>query len=247
MSNLSLAMAHLLRSWRSLRGRELICALLMALYLGTESLGPMVDFAPVAQPWVPLAIATARLLFQALVFLLCWLPADRSESADLGARTRRLILAVGVGAGAAAISSNLLIPLLAPLVLPWLLDPAALLSACSACRAQNLLHKSWINVLGEALYVGLVGGLLVALAEMRARRRNKDLALQRLLGEQSRYAEAAMAARLRAKIAQVDPQQLFDSLLSIEQAYAQGQPQAPAQLDQLIARLRSAMSAGRQA
>lgn len=247
MSSVSLAMAHLLRSWRSLRGRELVCALLVALYLGTESLGPMMDFAPVAQPWGPLARVMVRLLVQALVFLLCWLPADRSGSADLAARTRRLILAVGVGAGAAAILSNLLIPLLIPLVLPWLLDPAALLSACAVCPAQDLLHKSWVNVLGEALYVGLVGGLLVALAEMRARRRDKNLALQRLLGEQSRYAEEAMAARLSAKIAQVDPQQLFDSLLVIEQAYARGEPQAPAQLDQLIARLRSAMSAGRQA
>ncbi|MDC8773621.1 hypothetical protein [Roseateles albus] len=243
MSNVSLAMAHLLRSWRSLRGRELACALLVALYLGTESLGPMLDFAPVAQPWAPLVVATARLLFQALVFLLCWLPADRSESADPAVRTRRLVLAVGVGAGAAAVLSNLVFPLL----LPWLLDPATLRLACSVCQAENPLPKSWVTVLGEALYVGLVGGLLVALAEMRARRRAKDLALQRLLAEQSRYAEAAMAARLRAKIAQVDPQQLFDSLLSIEQAYAQGQPQAPAQLDQLIARLRSAMSAGRQA
>lgn len=242
MSRVYLAMAHLLRSWRSLRGRELSCALLVALYLGTESLGPMVDFGPVAQPWAPLTRVTVALLLQALVFLLCWLPADRSGSADLAARTRRLILAVGVGAGAAAVLSNLL----APLVLPWLLDPTALQSACGACQAQSLRDKSWVHVLGEALSVGLVGGLFVALAEMRARRRSNDLALQRLLGEQSRYAEEVMAARLSAKIAQVDPQQLFDSLLVIERAYAQGEPQAPAQLDQLIARLRSAMSAGRQ-
>ncbi|MCV2357970.1 hypothetical protein LNV08_03185 [Paucibacter sp. TC2R-5] len=240
---LSLAVAHLLSSWRSLRRRELACAVLVALYLGAEGLDRVVDFAPVAQPWAPLALATVQLLFQALVFLLCWLPADRSESADPAVRTRRLVLAVVVGAGAAAFLSYLVFSLL----LPLLLDPAALRLACGDCRAQSPLHKSWLNVLGAALNVLVVGGLVVALAEMRARRRDKDLALQRLLGEQSRYAEEAMAARLRAKIAQVDPQQLFDSLLSIEQAYAQGQPQAPAQLDRLIARLRRAMSAGRQA
>ncbi len=238
----SSAITHLFCSWRSVRGRELICAVLVALYLGAEALDRMVDFAPVAQPWTPLAVATSRLLFQALVFLQCWLPADRSGSADLAARTRRLVLAVGVGAAAGAILSNLLVPL----VLPWLLPSSGVLSVCGACQAQNLLHKSWVNVLGNALNVGVVGGLLVALTEMRARCRGKDLALQRFLGEQSRYAEEAMAAKLSAKIAQVDPQQLFDSLLTIEQAYAQGKSQAPVQLDQLIARLRRAMGAGQQ-
>ena len=240
---LPLAVSHLLGSWRSLRGRELACAVLVALYLGTERLGPMLDFAPQARPWAPLVLATAQLLLQALVFLLCWLPADRSESADPAVRTRRLVLAVVVGAGAAAFLSNLVFSLL----LPMLLGPEALRLACGVCQAQNPLHRSWLHVLGAALNVWVVGGLVVALAEMNRRRRGRALALQRLLDEQSRYAEQAMAARLSAKIAQIDPQQLFDALQLIEQAYAQGEPQAPAQLDRLIARLRRAMSPGQQA
>ncbi len=231
------ALSHLWHSWRSVRGRELACAVLVALYLGTENLGPMLDFAPTPNRWTALALSIGQLLLQALVFLLCWLPADRSE-AEHPRRSQRLMLASLLGAAASA----LILRFLLPLVLPLLLDVNAGQSACSVCSlSDRWLSKSWLNLLGEAVNVLVAGGLLVAVFEMLSRRRRADAALQRLLDEQSRYARDAMAARLLAKQAQVDPQGLFKALLGVEQAYAAGDAQAPAQMDALIAQLRAAM------
>ncbi|MCV2369953.1 hypothetical protein [Roseateles oligotrophus] len=228
--------AHVWQSWRSMRGSELGCALLVAVYLGMESLGPMLDFGSGPDRWTALMLSTGKLMCQSLFVFLCWLPADRSDPAD-PRRTRCLLLAVLLGA---AISS-LLLRWLMPHIL--LLAPVAF--ACNICPAYDPSGASWLNGLGEALNAWIAGGLVVAAFEMLTRRRRSDAALQALLNEQSRCAREAMAARLAAKQAQLEPQALFDSLLAIEQAYARGDGQAPTQMDGLIAQLRAAMGGGR--
>jgi hypothetical protein len=233
-------LAHIGHSWRSLRCRELGAAVLVALYLGAENLGFMIDFAPGPDYVQSLALNVLQLLLQSLVFLLWWLPAERSEATH-PRRLQRLALTVLLGAAVAVLLQQLFLAALLPWLLPLMFGPGGLPSACSACPPHNPLDRAWIALAGDALNVMVVGGLLVAVHEMLSRRRHNAATLQQLLGEQSRYAHEAMAARLSATRAQVDPQQLFDSLLSIERAYAQGDAQAPAQLDHLIAQLRAAI------
>ncbi|MCV2351004.1 hypothetical protein [Paucibacter sp. Y2R2-4] len=227
---------HVWRSWKSLRGGELLCALAVALYLSVESLGPLLDFEPEPQSWTYLALSMGQLCIQALVILLCWLPADRSAS-NHARRGLRLLAATGLG----ALGSALLLGLLMPPLLSWLTDPQLLAAACRVCAVPDLIRPSWSHGLGVALNAWVAGGLVVAAYEMHQRRRRSAQALQHLQEEQSRYARDAVAASLAAKKAQMEPQVLFEALLAIESAYARGDPDAASQMDGLIAQLRAAM------
>jgi len=228
--------AHVWHSWKSLRAGELLCALAVALYLSVESLGPLMDFAPEPRSWAYLALTTGQLCSQALMVLLCWLPADRS-AAGHARRSLRLLVATGLS----ALGSALLLSLLMPPLLAWLTDPQQLAADCRICGVAALMRPTWSHVLGNALNAWVAGGLVVAAYEMYKRRRRSAQALHYLQEEQSRYARDAVAASLAAKRAQMEPQQLFESLLVIEAAYARGDPNAATQMDGLIAQLRAAM------
>nr|WP_276597370.1 histidine kinase [Pelomonas aquatica] len=77
--------------------------------------------------------------------------------------------------------------------------------------------------------------------EFHSLRRRQDQAAQDLLREHSQLRRHALAARLAALQAQVDPALLFDALVSVEQAYAGRDPGASARLERLIRHLRVAL------
>jgi LytS/YehU family sensor histidine kinase len=77
--------------------------------------------------------------------------------------------------------------------------------------------------------------------EFRTLRRRQDQAAQDLLREHSQLRRHALASRLAALQAQVDPALLFDALVSVEQAYGRADPTASARLERLIRHLRVAL------
>nr|WP_255719603.1 histidine kinase [Pelomonas sp. P8] len=83
--------------------------------------------------------------------------------------------------------------------------------------------------------------MIVGVLEFGTLRRRQARAAQDLLREHSQLRRHALAARLAALQAQVDPTLLFDALVAIEQAYDRHDPDASARLERLIRHLRVAL------
>src|SRR6202008_4656040 len=107
------------------------------------------------------------------------------------------------------------------------------------CKSMPALPQRFA---ADFLATLLPGGLAIALIEMLRRRWRSDAQLQMLLNEQATLGRQAMAARLAAMQAQVEPRFLFDVLVDVQQQYALGQGDAAAeQLERLIHHLRVAL------
>lgn len=219
-------------AWRSLRREEFAVFFGASLLLGAIDLGSLIEYRVGDQ--LPQVLARHMLVPQltGLVLLLCWLPVARGSTGG-AMRLRRIVgvtllgSALGMGASAALVAA-----------MSW---P----SMCDIISAQH--HNPPCTVfsvaaqLGDTLWVFLPSLLIIGVLELHARRRRQEAAAQALLQEHAELRRRALAARLAALQAQVEPGLLFDALVAIEKAYARHDPQASARLDRLIRHLRIAL------
>ncbi|OWQ47692.1 hypothetical protein CDL60_09795 [Roseateles noduli] len=223
---------HVWHSWRSLRREELSWFLLMGVFFGLLDVSSV--FYVMDNPRWPAALANQMItpLLVALALLLTWLPAARSALDDRW-RIARLGAAVVIGALLAKLFYSQLMPLL------------ELPSIAELARERKgegpYLPIRWLNFIGESLSICVNAGLSVAWIEMVMRRRRTRARLEALLREQSAMQRDAVAARLAALQAQVEPQFLFDTLVDIERAYGRADHEAPDQMERLIRHLRVAL------
>lgn len=224
--------AHVWRSWRSVRARELAAILLVGLMFAALDSSSL--FAVFDQPGWPLALARQVLapLLIALLIALLWLPVDRS-AAQQPARSWLLAAALLLGAGLAQ--------LLLRELLQWLDWPDAMALLMQKEGKPPYPRWHWTGMLGDAIFCTLGAGLAVAVHEMNRRQQLIESAMQRSLQEQAVLKRKAMTARLATLQAQVDPQFLFDTLVGIEQDYARGESGAALRMEQLIRHLRVAL------
>lgn len=219
-------------SWRSLRWREAAVFVIAALMFGAIDLTSLLEYRVGEQ--LPQVLARHVLLPQVsgLALLLCWLPAARSTATG-PKRRRQLILATLIGS---AVGMGLTYALMQTLPWPSICD---LYSAahgkprCSVFRITALV--------GDTLWVFMPALMIVSGLEIHAQRKRQDEAARELLREHGRLRRHALASRLAALQAQVDPGLLFDALVAIEQSYARQEPDASARLERLITHLRVAL------
>lgn len=224
-------LGHLLRSWRSVRGAEITGFLALGLLYGAVDLTSLAEAKDIARPW---ALFWRLLLSPALctvVLLLTWLPADRSAP-TWRYRSHALVAATVLGC---------LIAVPLTWAVPDWLDLPTLQELCAPkCLPQNL--PLWQRFTGDFLSVLLPGALAIGVVEMLRRRWRSQAQLQALVEEQTALGRQALAARLAAMQAQVEPRFLFDVLVDVQQQYALGQSDdAAEQLERLIHHLRAAL------
>jgi hypothetical protein len=224
-------LGHLLRSWRSVRGVEIAGFVALGLLYGAVDLTSLADAKEIQRPW---ALFFRLLLSPALctvVLLLAWLPVDRSSPAWRG-RPHALVAATLLG-------SLVAVPLMWA-VPEWLNLPTLQELCAPKCKPDSL--PLWQRFTGDFLSVLLPGALAIAVIEMLRRRWRSQAMLQALVEEQAALGRQAMAARLAAMQAQVEPRFLFDVLVDVQQQYALGQSDnAAEQLERLIHHLRVAL------
>lgn len=222
---------HLIASWRSVRWYELGGFLALGLLYGVVDLAALADVKHIDDPW-PLFW---RLLLSppicTVVLLLVWLPADRSEPGHR-LRNQRLMLAAVLG-------SLISVPLL------WGIGDLAgwptWQDLCTEPKCKTPLSIKQ-RFAADFLYTLLPSSLSLALIEMLRRRWRSEAMLQSLLNEQAALGRQAMASRLAAMQAQVEPRFLFEVLVDVQQQYALGRGEAAAeQLERLIHHLRVAL------
>lgn len=223
---------HVLQSWRSLRLPEALVFLSAALLYAVIDLTSLLELRVGAQLPAVLARHLLMPLLSCLVLLLCWLPATRSDP-NHPARRARL-------AGATLLGSVLSVAVIDPLAatLPWpsLCDLYAIQHGKTKCSVFRLTA-----VIGQTLWIFMPALMVVGMLEFSALRRRQDQAAQDLLREHGQLRRHALAARLAALQAQVDPALLFDALVAVEQAYDRHEPDASARLERLIRHLRVAL------
>lgn len=229
---------YLFECWRSLTLTELGGFAMMGLLYGLIDLSSLV-YVGDDPKW---QLALTRQLFSpvivTLVLMLVWLPAARSAP-DHPQRAWRLGLATLAGS---------MLGLLALAALVRMLDWPSISELLQLRKGEAMrATAAWTRLLGDGLSAFIPCGLTVALFEMLARRRRAQARLQSLLHEQSVMARQAMAARLAAMQAQVEPQFLFETLVDVEQAYDRADPDAAAQMERLIRHLRVALPRLREA
>jgi hypothetical protein len=226
------AIRHVLQSWRSLRLNEALAFVSAALLFGAIDLTSLLELSVGDQLPQVLARHLSLPLVSCAVLLLCWLPAARSSLAHPARRTR-LVAATLLG-------SVLTIAVVYPLAdaLPWpsICDIYAMTHGKPKCSFMRISA-----VVGDTLWVFMPALMIVGVLEFRAVRRRQDQAAQDLLREHSQLRRHALASRLAALQAQVDPALLFDALVSVEQAYGRHDLTASARLERLIRHLRVAL------
>ncbi len=231
-------LAHVLASWRSMTLAELGWFSLMGLLYGLIDLSSLAYIEDDKQWWLALTRQLFSPAIVTLLLMLFWLPAARSDP-DHPQRAWRLGLATLVGS------------MLALLVLWGLVRALDWPSVNELMRQRKgeIKHAPmlWSRFLGDGLSAFIPCGLTVALFEMQERRGRAQARLQRMLHEQSVMARQAMAARLAAMQAQVEPQFLFETLVDVEQAYDRADPEAATQMERLIRHLRVALPRLREA
>jgi hypothetical protein len=149
------------------------------------------------------------------------------------ARRARLVWATLLGS---ALTITVVYPLAAALPWPSLCDIYAMTEGKPKCTMFRLT-----GVIGDTLWVFMPALMIVGMLEFRSVRRRQEQAAQDLLREHTLLRRHALASRLAALQAQVDPALLFDALVSVEQAYARHDPDASARLERLIRHLRVAL------
>lgn len=225
-------MGHLLRSWRSLHWIEAFAFVTAALLFGAIDLASLLELRVGDQLPQVLARHLIVPVLSCSVLLLCWLPAARSSPIH-PARRWRLVAATLLGS---ALTIAVIYPLAAALPWPSVCDIYAMTHGKPRCNDFRLAE-----VIGDTLWVFMPALMIVGVLEFRTVRRRQDQAAQDLLREHSQLRRHALAARLAALQAQVDPALLFDALVAIEQAYDRHDPDASARLERLIRHLRIAL------
>lgn len=218
-------------AWRSLTPREALSGLLLALLYGLIDLPELVHVSDV--PGWQLAVARELLKPQLVLLglLLTWLPVLRSQLEG----GRRIGLLVAATVAGALLGQGLAQGVIHGLAWP---DYEALLWQRKGMTRPPLGWQQWLS---GALYALIPCGLLVALTEMQRRQTQAQAQLDQLLLRHSAMARQALASRLAALQAQVEPELLFDTLVDVEQAYQDSSAEAPARLERLIRHLRVAL------
>jgi hypothetical protein len=223
---------HVMQSWRSLRLNEALFFISAALLFGAVDLSSLLEMRVGDQLPQVLARQLSLPLVSCAVLMLCWLPAARSSPAH-PLRRHRLVAATLVGS---VLAMAVIYPLAAALPWPSLCDIYAQAHGKPKCSVYRLTA-----LIGDTLWVFMPALMLVGVLEFRTVRRRQDQAAQDLLREHSQLRRNALASRLAALQAQVDPALLFDALVSVEQAYDREDPSASARLERLIRHLRVAL------
>lgn len=226
------APTQLVRAWRSLQRVELGWFVLMGLGYGLTDLGSLADLPAGVSPWPTVARLVLIPLLASLILVPFWLPATRHPASG-PARTWLL-------AGAALAGAMAGMALLWPLV-RWLQWPTVGDLMRQAKGHPMFSEWQWGNFAGDVLTVFLPAALAFLLFDLVGRRRENARRLHELQAEQQCLAREALAARLAALQAQLEPQFLFDALVDIEQAYARAGADAAPRLDALIRHLRVAL------
>jgi hypothetical protein len=223
---------HVLQSWRSMRLIEVLVFVSAALLFGAIDLSSLLELRVGDQLPQVVARQLSLPLISCAVLLLCWLPATRSSLAH-PMRRQRLVAATLIGSVLAMI---VVYPLAMALPWPSLCDLYAQAHGKPKCTMYRMTA-----VIGDALWTFMPALMIVGVLEFRSLRRRQDQAAQDLLREHSQLRRHALASRLAALQAQVDPALLFDALVSVEQAYERHDPEASARLERLIRHLRVAL------
>jgi hypothetical protein len=225
-------MNRLWASWRSLRPAEAAVFVIASLLFGVIDLTSLLEYRVGDQ--LPVVLARHLLLPQVsgLVLLLCWLPATRSPATG-PARQRQLFAATLLGS---ALGMALTYALMQALPWPSICDIIRKSYGKPACSEFRLTA-----LIGDTIWVFMPALMIVGVLEMRARRQRQEEATQALLREHGQLRRHALASRLAALQAQVEPALLFDALVAIEQAYERRDAGASARLERLIRHLRVAL------
>ena len=223
---------HVLDSWRSVRWQELAWFSLAGLLFGIIDLSELLELDVGDLLVQEAALLLLMPIAECMILLLAWLPADRS-ALDHSRRWARLAMAALLGA---TVACFVLIPLVHAMPWPTVSD---LLRAKKGMPPVS--DMTLPAMLGNILSDFMTMSMMVAVVELLGRRRRSEESVQRMLHEHSQLKRRAMASRLAALQAQVEPQLLFDALVDIEQAYARADEQAPARMEQLIRHLRVAL------
>ncbi|MFO1340576.1 MAG: histidine kinase [Burkholderiaceae bacterium] len=202
------ALRHLVGAWRSVTWRELAAFAALGWLFGVVDLSALTEVKAAQQTWALFWRLLMSPVISALVLMLAWLPADRLPM-DHPRRLAGLCWACAVGSAAAVGAMWAAIELFHWPTLWELCDPK-----CKTPMPAGLLF------VGDFLSVLLPGGMAVGVLELWRRHRRAETDLQAALHEHDVLARRAMAARLAALQAQVEPQFLFDVLVDIEQQYA---------------------------
>ncbi|MFT7775439.1 histidine kinase [Roseateles sp.] len=224
--------SHVLRSWRSLRASEVGVFASAALLFAAIDLTSLLELRVGDQLPQVLARHISLPLVSCAVLLLCWLPAARSSPVH-PRRRWRLVAATAAGS---VLAMAVIYPLASALPWPSLCD----IYAQTHGKPRCMMFRP-TAVIGDTLWVFMPALMIVGVLEFRSLRRRQDQAAQDLLREHSQLRRHALAARLAALQAQVDPALLFDALVSVEQAYSRQDPDASARLERLIRHLRVAL------
>lgn len=224
-------MRHLLSAWRSMRRSEVLLLLGLSLLFGAIDLSDLVRYEAGDRFWSVVLHHLVTSLAATVVIMLCWLPADRSTELP-GPRSRRLVLATVLGSLLAALTVWEL-----TVHLPW----PSLTTLALAKSQQPMPTLGPMLLLSFTLQMLLPTSLVVTASELLRRQRSTTEDLQRMLAEQAQLRRRAMASRLAALQAQVEPQLLFHALVDIEQAYDRLQPDAAMRMERLIRYLRVAL------
>lgn len=223
---------HILQSWRSVRLSEALVFISAALLFGAIDLTSLLELRVGDQLPQVVARHLSLPLVSCAVLLLCWLPATRSSLAH-PLRRQRLVAATLIGS---VLAMAIIYPLAAALPWPSLCDIYAQTHGKMKCSLFR-----FTAVIGDALWTFMPALMIVGVLEFRSLRRRQDQAAQDLLREHSQLRRHALASRLAALQAQIDPALLFDALVSVEQAYGRQDPGASARLERLIRHLRVAL------
>lgn len=226
------ALQHVWQSWRSLRWPEALVFVSAALLFGAIDLTSLLELRVGDQLLPVIARQLSLPLVSCAVLLLCWLPASRSSPVH-PARRQRLVAATALGS---VLAMGVLYPLAAALPWPSLCDIYAQTHGKIKCTMFRITA-----VIGDTLWIFMPALMIVGVLEFRTLRRRQDQAAQDLLREHSQLRRHALASRLAALQAQVDPALLFDALVSVEQAYGREDASASARLERLIRHLRVAL------
>ncbi|KQW51490.1 MULTISPECIES: sensor histidine kinase [unclassified Roseateles] len=223
---------HVLQSWRSLRPKEALAFISAGLLFGAIDLTLLLEL-PVGDQ-LPQVVARHLVvpLVSCVVLLLCWLPAARSNPVH-PARRQRLVAATLIGS---VLTIAVVYPLAAALPWPSLCDVYSMTRGKPKCNVFR-----FTAVIGNTLWVFMPALMIVGVLEFLTLRRRQDQAAQDLLREHSQLRRHALASRLAALQAQVDPALLFDALVAVEQAYDRRDASASARLERLIRHLRVAL------
>lgn len=169
-------------------------------------------------------------VFSTLCFFLAWAIADAVDDARL-ARHWRVVLAVVAAATISSIVSYEAAT--AGGYLDWIKEYFASKGRAAPGRGAIFVVDA-INAL-------ILGGLVVAVAEVNLHRLRSQRALEQAAREQAGLARQLLESRLAAMQAQVEPQFLFDSLVDVQALYERNVEHGAGILDRLIAYLRVAL------